>query len=625
MKKIITTVLAALIAIAAFSQKNHADVQSDYRRSSLYNILIIHPQQKFAEDVRQVYYQSPFPDKFNNHSLSVLSIVSDEPKKYEDQEAVTKFLENNNVAQRLVAKWFERDRETGTFDIGYLAKCGLYDADAMDVEISSLTKRGSAMLADAGEEMIKNTFVVVYDIVYVDKEENAQKAKEVFGWIKSFANIAGSIAGLGNIGDMVGSIADLGSSISDMIAGFTVKVTSHLYQLEWNEETADKFYSRFYMSRGESDSLKKEMWNTAGHLYTLKYIGSNEERSEKTVTRGLYSPQDVIRKVVNRSMDKSLASLQKDHEVFRVKVPVNQVEGNVIRARIGLKEGVSNTSVYEILERRFDESTGRTRYKKVGEASPISGRIWDNRYMAEEEGADNADMTYTEFAITSGSGIYAGMLLREGKSKPGAVIPAPSSVHSLQEDGQKASVKAGSSVQKTGNAAVKPNQEYSGRIMIMPVLGFDLFNKGDFSSQKLTYGLSAGWVKRWGGYAKFKTNAVFPEESGSISYDLNNIWTTGNTKIQNWSVSAGALFAVIPQLYLNFGASYGVKKIYWEDINQNWKLIIPYSVNGIGVDVGLTARFSAFSIGLGSSFLFNTNTGYNSLYIEPEIKIGVMF
>ena len=85
-------------------------------------------------------------------------------------------------------------------------------------------------------------------------------------------------------------------------------------------------------------------------------------------------------------------------------------------AYIGMKEGVTENSLYEVLE-TIENEDGTFKYKRVGVIKPIKNLIWDNRYMAEEEGAATAGLGCTTFVKESGSNFLPGMLIREIKSK----------------------------------------------------------------------------------------------------------------------------------------------------------------------------------------------------------------
>ena len=47
------------------------ETDMNYRRSSVYSVLINHTEQKFAEEIKNAFMQIPVPDKFNDHNLSV--------------------------------------------------------------------------------------------------------------------------------------------------------------------------------------------------------------------------------------------------------------------------------------------------------------------------------------------------------------------------------------------------------------------------------------------------------------------------------------------------------------------------------------------------------------------------
>ncbi|MCC8155480.1 MAG: hypothetical protein LIP01_15635, partial [Tannerellaceae bacterium] len=187
-----------------------------YRRSSLYSILIQHPEKKFCNEIVEIFDSIPFPDKFDNHNLDlrVIDPVTEKKtkKKKNDiqQEAVDVFLHENQIASQLIAKWFNRDEETGAFNVDLITERGIYDASALDREMAENSARGFAMLADAGEELIGNTFVLVNDIHYVDKEERAKVVSGIFGAISEVGKAVG-----GDVGNLVASSADLGGLISD--------------------------------------------------------------------------------------------------------------------------------------------------------------------------------------------------------------------------------------------------------------------------------------------------------------------------------------------------------------------------------------------------------------------------
>ena len=76
--------------------------------------------------------------------------------KEQHHAAIFDYLNKNDIAKQLVAKWFNRSKKGG-FNMSLIAQRGLYNASDLEIKISKHNERGSALLADAGEALIKNT------------------------------------------------------------------------------------------------------------------------------------------------------------------------------------------------------------------------------------------------------------------------------------------------------------------------------------------------------------------------------------------------------------------------------------------------------------------------------------
>lgn len=414
MKRIII-ISIAIIAFLGFNANVYAQSpnENDYQRSALYMTLLKSTKQ-FSKEIRTVFNELPVPDKFYDHNLSVkiLPLYSVPQNTKDKSQAISEFLDYNDVARRLVAKWFMRNKRTGYFNTDLVTKRGLYNASELDRQFSSLTKRGEYMIMDSGEELVGNTFVIVNDIQYVDKERNAKVASKT---LKIIGAVAGAMAGSKSVTNMF----EMGAGISDLISGFTVDVTSYLYQIEWSRDIADGFYNSFWcdptMSRDEAD-IRKASFDVSHGFFKLKYVGQYSARSAKTVLRGVNKNEDVIKKVCARALDKNIVELQKTYDQFKVKVPISKIgPDNTVMAYIGMKEGVDDNSKYEVLEKVKDKN-GVVSYHRVGTVKPVKGKIWDNRFMAEEEEAEGSDLGATTFKILTGAGkLYQGLLLREMK------------------------------------------------------------------------------------------------------------------------------------------------------------------------------------------------------------------
>lgn len=380
-----------------------------YRRSSLYQLMINHTKQKFANEIKDVFLQMPVSEHFNDHDLAVKVIEMDKSLKGagsdKENETVSRWLEDNMVASRLVAKWFNRDYYTGKCDMELVKERGRYNASAFDQAVASHSIRGNAMLEDAGEQLIGNTFVIVNDIKYMDKSKIGVA-------LKIGLSIAGTAFGAAT-GNM--SNANAFNTLGDMaetLKGFKVKINTYLYKLEWNDEIASNFYQFQYGV--EDNTPAKEAFENARRTYKLTYVGKQESSGSTTSFLGvnLDTPTAMVRKACQRAVDENVANLQHDYEEFRTKSPL--LSSEPITAAIGLKEGIDEKSVFEVLE-VFEHADGTVNYKQVAKIKPIKTLIWDNRYMAEEEAAPNSTLGFTTFMKVSGGEIYPGMLIRETK------------------------------------------------------------------------------------------------------------------------------------------------------------------------------------------------------------------
>lgn len=391
----------------------HGYAQEDefkYRRSSMYSLLINHEDQKFANEIKDAFIKIPVPDKFNDHDLSVKILTMDKKLKDassdKENETITDFLQRNNIASRLVGKWFNRDKSTGECDMNLVKERGLYDATKYDLILAEKSARSSALLMDAGEELIGNTYVVVNDIRYIDK---AKTGKALGGIARVLGAVASAYTGI-NFSDLTDNIADMAESYK----GFKVKINTFLYRLTWNEEIANRFYIEHYSS--EADEIKCKNFENSRNEYTLTYVGKVESSGSSTSFLGINEAEPIymVRKACQRAIDENIVSLQNEFEEFRIKTPL--VSNAPLTAYIGMKEGVTEKSLYEVLE-TIENEDGTRQYKRVGIIKPVKNLIWDNRFMAEEEGAATATLGYTTFIKESGSNFLPGMLIREIKSK----------------------------------------------------------------------------------------------------------------------------------------------------------------------------------------------------------------
>jgi len=402
MKNQYFSVIILLITISTYSQSPIKETK--YRRSSLYTLMIDDPTKPYASTIKESFEKGPLPDKFNDHNLSNRLI----PTSNADDESanITAYLEANNVARDIVAKWFNRSAKGG-FNMDLVKLRGSYNADALDISKAKSSQRGLAELADAGEELIKNTFILVNAYHYISKEEVAKKAS---GWLNGISSVAAN-AGYSGLSDAT-SLTSTAVTVAGK--GYVVKTSAHLYRLVWDDETAANFYINYWADDATISPEKKKAFDEA-KIFKMEYIGS--DKSWADVQSSIFTTkteEQLIEKATIKAVDAVIVELQKNHDEFKTKTPLFTTEP--ITAKIGLKEGLSTKSKFDVLEQQQDKN-GKTEYVVVGSIKvDDSYPIWDNRYGADEENPNSTtDRTY--FKKVSGRDFYPGMLIVQKKGK----------------------------------------------------------------------------------------------------------------------------------------------------------------------------------------------------------------
>ncbi len=404
MKKTILTLAVLTLSVANMNAQVADNSDVKYRRSSLYTLMIHEPTRPYAEVIRASFEKGPIPEKFNDHNLGTRIIPATAAK--DESANIATFLEDNNVAKEVVAKWFNRSAKGG-FNMDVIKTRGSYDASMLDITKAKASKRGLEMLADAGEELIKNTFILVNDFKYVSKEEVAKKAS---GWLSALGTI-GDYAGISNA-STIATAASAGVTVAGK--GYVVKTTAHLYRLDWNDEVAATFYNNYWTEDGSISADKVKAFNES-KIFKMVYIGSDVSWAD--VQSSIFTnktEEQLIEKSTVKAVDAVIVKLQKNHDEFKTKTPL--FTGEPISAKIGLKEGLTNKSVFNVLEQRMKED-GKTEYVVVGTIKVDPKQpIWDNRYGADEENPNQTtDRTY--FKKSSGKEFFPGMLIVQKKGK----------------------------------------------------------------------------------------------------------------------------------------------------------------------------------------------------------------
>ena len=149
-----------------------------------------------------------------------------------------------------------------------------------------------------------------------------------------------------------------------------------------------------------------------------------------------------------------------------------------------------------------------------------------------------------------------------------------------------------------------------GSFLIMPGIAI---------GNEISYSLMAGYVNKWGGYAKLKSNFVAKK-----SYEIGNetdAYYNGNTRTGRYSILAGVIRNLNNSIFLYGGLGYGSKWTQWETISSQQVEIENLSYFGVEPELGIIFKFKNFGIGGGVNLL----SGKGHTNIEMNISIGIIF
>lgn len=449
MKKLFYLSLLTLVLVdVTNAQQNLQDFK--YRRSSLAMVMIESDNFPNKEAVMSSWMNYPFPEKYNKHSSDFNSIninnlqLTDQdlmdagylkdtlattkdllkatlkltPLRYLDKEMtkavvipsekqefqikINKVIKEKQLAKKMVSTWFNRGKD-GKFDMSLIQERGFYNASELEAGIAQGQSRGRASLGDAGEELIKNTFLTFTKLDFYPNEPIAAAIRDL-----AKKEITERMAGSPEfLIDKALQVAD--KAYDKAKEGYSLWSKTWLYRLNWNDSISTIFYNTLWSNPAEFDK---------SDLFSLEFVGVQYNQSLVTFKIGETRTQEqIINLALVRNIDNAFAKLQKENDVFKPKVPVVSIDP--IIAQIGMKEGLSGGEKFEVLEMTQNPETGLTEYKKIGTATADKKLIWDNRYNAgekpEKEQLDKNGQPIKGTIFKGKKSVQPGMLLKQIK------------------------------------------------------------------------------------------------------------------------------------------------------------------------------------------------------------------
>ncbi|MCM1370104.1 MAG: hypothetical protein NC204_06995 [Candidatus Amulumruptor caecigallinarius] len=281
---------------------------------------------------------------------------------------VDKFLQDDNTAAKMTARWFDYDTATGKWDPSQKT---LNERAIQSLNIREQSEGGEGQATAAGAKafnLIPNTFLMTVNLSFRSNKALVAGAQK----------LAGGLLGSG-AASMLGAAASAAAG-----DGYSVQAQTTLWRLVWDENTEMAISNALEKGQKLDDLIKSGACK-------LEFVG--KDKATARVRQSLFSDKPIsslVSRATTRAIDAAIAKLQEGNEVFRTKFPISScdADGN-IKVKIGTKEGVSKGDTYAILEQQ-EGPDGKYIYKEVATVKPNEKLIWNNVFGAEEEAAENS-------------------------------------------------------------------------------------------------------------------------------------------------------------------------------------------------------------------------------------------
>ena len=340
--------------------------------------------------------------RYNADSTVILRLPNE---KAEYQLRIDKIIRDQQLAKKCVSSWFNRGAD-GKLNFDLVASRGMYSASEMDKAVASNSSVGMSAIADAGIELLNNTFVTFTKMDFVENEPVVRAVRDD-AIAEIMKNVTIPIA-------QQKAIELANKAYEKAKEGYSLWSKTWLYQLNWNDSIQNVMFQQLW-----SDPKAYE----SSDIFSLKFVGVQYNTSLVTFSlKETRTQEQIINLALVRNVDKAFAELQKENDVFKPKVPV--LTTDPITAQIGMKEGIEGGEKFDVFEMTMNPKTGLTEYKNVGQATADKKLVWDNRYndgqgtvVEGKEGAEAAEPAPTLTATTfkGSKKVQPGMLLKQIK------------------------------------------------------------------------------------------------------------------------------------------------------------------------------------------------------------------
>ena len=402
MKHILPLVCLLFLSILASGQNatetgkkvKSNEPSTDYDRISITYMLLDFGTGNYYSMMKQAYQQVKVLDKYDDNSIQPPMLPSPVKKEetansfYSNQQTpdnvsnkLKDALATNHSANAVIAKWFSR-KEDGSFGVELLQQRGLYNATDADVVAANASKLGIAKLMDAGEQLLNNSYIIVFNVSdLIDMEEAYNRLQK-----------------------------NSKTPVSRIKNGFKATISAYVYKIDFNDTINAIFWTDLWANAGDPDlAQRKAKFDTYSfpvtyYTRTSTQVEASQFNPGQTLAPKVQATADqMMLKLLQNGIGNNLASIENNVEAFRVKASIFKT--HPIIAKIGKKEGLKTDQRYFVYEMEQDNNGKITAQKK--------GVIRATKHITDNRSVSIGKTGTSRFYQVAGRRLDEGMLLQQ--------------------------------------------------------------------------------------------------------------------------------------------------------------------------------------------------------------------
>ncbi len=365
-KRIFVLALLMVSGIFAFAQdfdSNRGELSDSYQRNSISKMYIAYGD-RFDNMVNEYINKIDFGDKYDKNEIGVTSMRSDKKRGEVGSFAVVNGLNQQGIGKQILNYWFKPDKD-GKLSYELVQQRSLYNVTDKEVMIQEASK--NVQLADMGEKLINNSYVVVFDLKKLEKKETKDK------------------------------------KTGKVTVTYAADMAAYVYQLDFTQDMLTDLFDHMWI-QDEDNAATKAAKKKAYNEFQVPM-----KTTSATTSHGSGKTEQAA---IDDTFKRILHNLEKNIDAWQVKTDI--VTTHPITAKIGKKENLKNGDRYKVFayteaDAKTAQGNDTTVLRKVRYGFVRATSIADNRKIADGK------MPTSRFFQVHGRHLEEGMLLQEAK------------------------------------------------------------------------------------------------------------------------------------------------------------------------------------------------------------------